>query len=52
MHAKDFFFNECGYRHGVEAIHKRFPYFDIVPALALLEEAIDAGNGSRLMISP
>ena len=51
MHGEDLLVDDSGDRQAVEAIGKRLPKLDVVAALALVVEAVDAVDGGALVVA-
>jgi hypothetical protein len=51
MHAQDFFVDASTDGHRIEDIAERLPKLDVVPPLAIVVEAIDAGDTGTLMVA-
>jgi hypothetical protein len=51
MHAEDFFVNDGGNRHAVEAVRESFPELDAVSSLAFVVKTINSVDGSALVVS-
>ena len=51
VHAENFALDEGWDRKAVEAVDEVFPQFDSVSIFALLEEAVDAGDGGGLVVT-
>lgn len=51
MHGENLLVDDSGDRQAVEAIGKRLPKLDVVAALALVVEAVDAVDGGALVIT-
>ena len=51
MHGEDLLVNDGSDGQAVEAIGKRLPELDVVPALALVVEAVDAVDRGALVVA-
>lgn len=51
MHGEDLLVDNGSNRQAVEAIGECLPQLDVVAALALIVEAVDAVDGSTLVVS-
>lgn len=51
MHRKNLFVDDSGNRKAVEAVGKGLPKLDVVPALALVIEAVDTVDGRTLVVA-
>jgi len=51
VHGEDFLVNDCCNGQAVEAIGEGLPKLDVVSTLALIIKAIDAVDGSTLMVT-
>lgn len=51
MHGEDFLINDGRDRQAVEAVRKCLPQLDVVPALALIVETVDAVNRGALVVA-
>ena len=51
MHAEDLLVDDRGDREAVEAVGERLPELDVVPALALVVEAVDAVDRRALVVA-
>lgn len=49
--AKDLFVNDGSHRKAVEAVGERLPQLDVVAALALIVETIDAVDAGALVVA-
>lgn len=52
MHAEYLLVDQGGDGHRVEAVGKRLPQLDVVPALAFVVEPVDAVYGGALVVPP
>lgn len=52
VHAQDLLVDERGHREAVETLGECLPEADVVPALALVVEAVDAVDGRALVVPP
>jgi len=51
VHAEDLLVDQCGDGQVVEQVGEQFPEFDVVPAFALVLEALDAVDGGALVVA-
>lgn len=51
MHGKDLLINDSGNGQTVEAVGESLPKLDVVTTLALVVEAVNAVDGSTLMVA-
>jgi hypothetical protein len=52
MHSEDLLVDDRSDGQAVEAIGERLPQFDVVPALALVVEAIDTVDAGAFVVAP
>lgn len=52
MHGEDLLVNDGSNGQAVEAVGKRLPQLDVVTALALVVEAVDAVDGRAFVVTP
>lgn len=51
VHGEDLLVNDSGNGEAVEAVGKSLPKLDVVPTLAFVVEAVNAVDGSALMVA-
>ena len=51
MHAHDLLVNHTTHRHTIEDVAELLPHLDVVAALALIVEAVDARDRGTLVVS-